>query len=132
MKDDIISGNVEKIRTDSHWFFGHFMDEIPEFKSSDFELKWGKHKAGDKKAGIGSNTKARTLTILIRGKIRITFPDNKKECLLEKEGDFAYWESGIKHSWEALEDSVALTVRWPSLPGDQKSILGDLNRSQGL
>jgi hypothetical protein len=24
------------------------------------------------------------------------------------------WGPGVDHSWEALEDSVVLTVRWPS------------------
>ena len=29
------------------------------------------------------------------------------------------WGRGVDHSWYAEEDSVVLTVRWPSVPGYQ-------------
>ena len=35
---------------------------------------------------------------------------------LEKEGDYAVWGPGIGHSWQAEEDSIVITVRWPSIP----------------
>jgi quercetin dioxygenase-like cupin family protein len=35
---------------------------------------------------------------------------------LEKEGDYAVWGPGIDHSWKAEEDSILITVRWPSIP----------------
>ncbi len=107
------------------------MDEIPEFKNSAFELKWATHKKGEKKSSIGINAKAKTLAILISGKIRYVFP--QKEHILAKQGDFVYWGAEVPHSWESIEDNtVTLSIRWPSAPGDQKSILGDLNRSQSL
>jgi hypothetical protein len=27
------------------------------------------------------------------------------------------WGEGVDHSWHAEEESVVLTVRWPSVPG---------------
>ena len=34
-----------------------------------------------------------------------------------EQGDYAVWGPGIDHSWEALADSVVITVRWPSSTG---------------
>jgi quercetin dioxygenase-like cupin family protein len=35
---------------------------------------------------------------------------------LERQGDYAVWGPGIDRSWKAEDDSVVITVRWPSLP----------------
>jgi hypothetical protein len=37
------------------------------------------------------------------------------EVLLARQGDYAMWGPGIDHHWSADEESVVLTVRWPSL-----------------
>jgi hypothetical protein len=34
---------------------------------------------------------------------------------LKDQGDYAIWGPGIDHSWQAEEDSIIITVRWPSL-----------------
>ncbi|SOD71201.1 hypothetical protein SAMN05892883_0766 [Jatrophihabitans sp. GAS493] len=34
---------------------------------------------------------------------------------LARQGDYATWGPGIDHSWQAEEDTVVVTVRWPSL-----------------
>jgi hypothetical protein len=43
------------------------------------------------------------------------FPD--RTVLLAEQGDYVVWSRGTDHSWLAEEDSVVLTVRWPSVPG---------------
>ncbi len=35
---------------------------------------------------------------------------------LRSEGDFVTWPSGVYHLWESPEDSLVITVRWPSKP----------------
>ncbi len=47
-----------------------------------------------------------------------TFGSNLTEGVvtLARQGDYAVWGPGIDHSWEALADSVVITVRWPSVP----------------
>jgi quercetin dioxygenase-like cupin family protein len=35
-------------------------------------------------------------------------------------GDYIWFDAGVAHVWEALEDSVSVVIRWPSIPGDQK------------
>ena len=34
---------------------------------------------------------------------------------LTREGDYAVWGPAIDHTWEALDDSVVVSVRWPSV-----------------
>jgi len=52
--------------------------------------------------------------ILVRGRFRLDL--SVASTTLEKEGDYAVWGPGIDHSWQAEEDSVVITVRWPSIP----------------
>jgi quercetin dioxygenase-like cupin family protein len=35
---------------------------------------------------------------------------------LSRRGDYVVWGPGIEHTWHAEEDSIMLTVRWPSAP----------------
>jgi hypothetical protein len=54
------------------------------------------------------------LLILVRGRFRLDL--SVASTTLEKEGDYAVWGPGIDHSWRAEEDSIVITVRWPSIP----------------
>ena len=101
------------------WVVGHFLDPDSPFKITDFELKWGNNPRGARKSVAGSNQIAQTLAILIRGKIQYDFPETNQTIILDKEGDYIYWSSGVSHKWEVLEDVLTFTLRWPSLPDDQ-------------
>jgi len=50
--------------------------------------------------------------LLVQGNFRIDLTETT--ITLEKQGDYAAWGPGIDHSWEAISDSVVVTVRWPS------------------
>jgi quercetin dioxygenase-like cupin family protein len=63
---------------------------------------------------------ATTLSILVKGRFRLQFPE--QEILLSREGDYALWLPGVPHYWSAEEDSVIVTVRWPSLSGDSSGV----------
>ena len=114
--ENIVQGNANDIRKSS-WFLGHFMD--PPLKDNDVEIKWAHHSKGEKKQKPGTNLKAKTISILAKGKFLVSFPEENREVLLEKEGDFVLVSPKIKHTWEALEDTLLISVRWPSIPGDQ-------------
>ena len=78
------------------------------------EVKWGLHKLGETRAEWGTNEHATTLSLLVRGTIRIFFPDDK-EVLLAEPGEYALWPPGVAHRWQIeQDDTVVLTVRWPS------------------
>ena len=121
----IISGNLNidaKNNPDKRgWFIGYFMDEGSPFKNNDFEVKWGVHPKGIIKPIAGTNMVAKSMTILIDGKVVIELPKNKKE-ILSKLGDYVFLDNGISHSSQALIDSITLTIRYPSIPDDQKII----------
>ena len=95
------------------WFLGHFVPESDvDLHSRDVEIKWGVHRRGETRAEWSPPSEARTVTLLIRGRFAVLFHDH--EILLEREGDFAYFGPGVAHSFRCDEDSLMLTVRWPS------------------
>src|SRR5437764_10896536 len=104
------------------WFIGHFIADDPLRKTADVEVKWGIHPKGQKNhGGFLSNRTAKTMSVLVSGNFRLWFRDGDtvEQIDLDAPGKYALWMPGVPHDWEALQDSVVLTVRWPSLPKDQ-------------
>ncbi len=116
---EIISGNLDK-QVAQHpkkngWVLGCFMDERPEFLSDEVELKWARHKKGDKKPGLKASSTAKTFTVLISGRFLVRYPELNEEVILSKLGDFVFYDaSETSHEAEALEDSLLFVVRYPS------------------
>lgn len=97
------------------WFFGHFNDDDPYLKNSNFALKWSKREKGyfcDFKK-IPKNDQ-RTITILIYGKVKLTY-ESGSELVLKNEGDFIYSRPRVPHQVTAIVDSLMLNIRWPSI-----------------
>jgi len=146
--EKIIQGNLNQNDPKRRgWFAGNFMDEDSPFKTDDFELQWRKLKAGEEKPNLGTQKVAKTMGILVYGKFEFNFPkENKldpakggasgrvcrkgrssaasnysgKKITLEKEGEFVFFDAGVAHSWKVIEDTLLVSIRWPSIPGDQK------------
>lgn len=113
----ISSGNIHnKPNGDRGWILGDFKDHhLPyPFFSTKFSVKWARLKKGAKKDSAKSDPDQHTLTILVVGKQRVDFPENEncKSYLLEKEGDYVFFEPGTSHSWEAIDDNLTITFRW--------------------
>ncbi|MFB9904254.1 hypothetical protein [Allokutzneria oryzae] len=68
---------------------------------------------GEKRPEWTSGDRRTTLALLVQGRFRIDLTDGS--VTLARQGDYVLWEAGIQHSWEALADSVIITVRWPSV-----------------
>ncbi|MCA1219761.1 signal peptidase I [Streptomyces sp. 8L] len=94
---------------------GHFKDPGDPRHSEDVEIKWGVHPRGDRRARWITGEERTALLVLISGRFRVELPD--RTVLLTRQGDYVVWGHGTDHSWHAEEESVVLTVRWPSLPG---------------
>lgn len=119
----LITGNlgeqVAKHPETKGWFLGSFMEKHSDFYSEDLELKWIRHEKGFHKPGFSSEHSIKTLTVLISGKYRVVFHDFHQEVVLEKLGDFLYYDSSqTTHDADALEDTLLLVIRWPSLKKD--------------
>jgi mannose-6-phosphate isomerase-like protein (cupin superfamily) len=111
-----IAGNVAGASKDTRgWILGHFMpgDDNP-LRTSELELKWYTHAKGETRSEWAPANSVKTLNILVRGHFVLLFPD--REIALEKEGDFVLFGPGTPHSFRSEQESLVLTVRWPSLP----------------
>lgn len=107
-------GNAADESTDHRgWLVGHFMDSDDVRLSKDVEIKWGVHSAGEERELWHEVEHRTTVLLLIRGRFRINL--GAGSYVLAKEGDYAMWGPGIGHSWQAEEDSLVITIRWPSL-----------------
>jgi mannose-6-phosphate isomerase-like protein (cupin superfamily) len=111
-----VSGNVAGASKDTRgWFLGHFMpgDGNP-LRTTELELKWYTHAKGETRSEWAPGSPVKTLNILVRGHFVLLFPD--REIVLEKEGDFVLFGPGVPHSFRSVQESLVLTVRWPSMP----------------
>lgn len=100
--------------TDRGWLLGHFRPAGDPRHSEDVEIKWGMHAPGEQRAQWVSGEKRSALLILISGRFRVELTG--RSVLLAKPGDYVVFH-GVDHSWRAEEESVLMTVRWPSVPG---------------
>ncbi|MGW5400689.1 signal peptidase I [Streptomyces sp. NPDC003952] len=100
---------------DRGWLLGHFKEPGDPRHSEDVEIKWGVHPKGEERAAWVHGESRTALQVLISGRFRLEFPG--RNVVLAEQGDYVVWGRGVDHSWYAEEDSVVLTVRWPSLPG---------------
>jgi hypothetical protein len=114
MTGDWHSGNAAEDGLETRgWILGRFIDPSKGVLSSkDVEVKWGIHPPGDKRPEWTADDQRTTLVLLIEGNFRIDLTE--ASVTLGKQGDYATWGPGIDHSWEALSESVVITVRWPS------------------
>lgn len=75
----------------------------------------GRAPRADERSQWGRGEKRTALLVLISGRFRVELPGCS--VLQEEHGDYVVWGCGVDHSWFAEEESVVLTVRWPSVPG---------------
>lgn len=114
------SGNASEIGAERRgWILGHFIDPAEGVLSSkNVEVKWGVHPAGERRAEWTSDDQRTTLLLMVQGNFRLDLTE--ASVTMAKQGDYVVWGPGIDHSWEAIEDSVVVTVRWPSSPGESR------------
>ena len=82
----------------------------------------GQASGGEQRSGWTTGEDRSTFVLLVSGKFRIDLTVGS--TTLKEQGDYITWGPGIDHSWQAEQDSVVITVRWPSIP--------DASTSNGL
>lgn len=116
MNDSVYVGNAGKdAALDKGWLLGHFKDAGDPRHSDAVEIKWGIHPRGDERQQWVRGEERTALLVLISGRFRVELPG--RSVLLAQQGDYVVWGRGVDHSWVAEEESVVLTVRWPSIAG---------------
>jgi hypothetical protein len=96
------------------WLVGHFLESEGGIRESpDVEIKWGVHPAGERRADMVTGDTRTTVLMLVSGRFEIEL--NGVSHMLRESGDYAMWGPGVDHVWQAYEDTVIITVRWPSV-----------------
>jgi hypothetical protein len=119
---------IDQIRG-TGWFVGQFVP--PDWglrHQTDVELKWAIHADGEQRRhGPEANGNATTISVLIHGVLRATFhiDGTPHVVTLQKEGDYVVFGPDVVHSWEALDDTVVLSVRFPSIEVGRAPELAD-------
>jgi hypothetical protein len=98
------------------WLLGHFIDAAdPGPRATEaLEVKWGIHPAGDTRSGWTAGDERTTMILLVEGQFRLDLTVGS--TTLKRQGDYVVWGPGIDHSWHAEQDSIVITIRWPSMP----------------
>jgi hypothetical protein len=112
--EEIYTGNATTDAAARGWLLGHFMPPGDPRNSDAVEIKWGVHPAGEQRQGWVTNDPRSILSVLISGRFRVDLPD--RSVTLARQGDYVVFH-GVNHTWQAEEESVVVSVRWPSLPG---------------
>jgi hypothetical protein len=122
MFDGVQRGNFRKENQQTpernQWVAGHFLPEDSPLCSKDVEVKWAYHKAGEQLDTLRAQRDGKTLSILVYGKCIARFPDQDKVVTLKEEGDYVFFDAGVYHTSEIPEDSLIISVRWPSVPNN--------------
>ena len=102
----------------SGWFVGQFVPAMLGLRhQTAVEVKWGIHPDGEKRPKAWASGHATTISILIRGCLRVTFhlEEGDRHLALEKEGDYVIFAPDAVHSWEAVGETIVVSVRFPSV-----------------
>jgi mannose-6-phosphate isomerase-like protein (cupin superfamily) len=99
------------------WLLGHFIQPDDDIRATEaVEVKWGIHPAGQERPDGWTVGETRsTVIILVSGRFRVDLAGGGGSVLADQ-GDYLVWGPGTDHIWRAEEDSVVVTVRWPSRP----------------
>lgn len=93
---------------------GHFLGPDAGIRTSeDVEIKWGMHPAGERRESMVTADVRTTVLMLVSGRFEIEL--DGVSHVLQESGDYAMWGPAVDHIWKAHEDTVIITVRWPSV-----------------
>src|SRR5690348_156564 len=102
----------------SGWFIGQFVPPALGLRhQTDVEIKWGVHPDGERRSHAWASSHATTISILIHGHLRVSFhsADTPRTVSLKQEGDYVIFEPDTVHSWEAVGDTLVVSIRFPSI-----------------
>jgi hypothetical protein len=103
---------------DSGWFVGQFVPhELGLRHQTDVEIKWALHPDGDKRPQPAADGNATTISVLIRGTFLLSFytGETPRIVKLAREGDYVVFGPDMVHSWEAIGETLVLSIRFPSI-----------------
>ncbi len=108
---------VDQVRN-TGWFVGQFVPaELGLRHQTAVEVKWGIHPDGEKRSHPWANGNATTISVLIQGALHVTFDVDGTQQLvtLRTQGDYVVFGPDVVHFWEAVGDTIVLSIRFPSV-----------------
>lgn len=111
------NATIDQVRA-SGWFVGQFVPpELGLRHQTAVEIKWGLHPDGDTRPQPWANGSATTISVLIRGTLLVSIyaDEGPRVIKLTKEGDYVVFGSDVVHSWEAVGETLVLSIRFPSV-----------------
>lgn len=107
---DIYFGNAKDDGKETRgWIIGDFIPHGIRH-SEKLEVKYGVHLKGESRSDWVTGEQRTSLFILQTGRLAMNFRD--RDVILEQPGDYVMWGPDTDHRWEALDDSIGITVRW--------------------
>jgi hypothetical protein len=104
------------------WFIGQFVArELGLRHQRALEIKWGWHPKGEQRARFAYSRVSTTVSLLVSGSfvVRLRIGGKTYEMSMSIPGDFIVFGPGVPHSWEALEECLVISIRFPSIDRDQ-------------
>ncbi len=124
MQGDLYVGNASTDQVHgTGWFIGQFIPmELGLRHQTAVEIKWGEHLDGEKRHRPWAQGQATTISILVRGTLNLKFHLNSgiEDLTLQRPGDYVIYGPSVVHSWEAKGETIALTIRFPSVPLNER------------
>jgi hypothetical protein len=125
-KDPFYFGNAKADQVPgTGWFVGQFIPaEFGLRHQTDVELKWGIHPDGEKRGHPWASGTSTTISVLIEGCLKVTFDVDgaEREVTLRTKGDYVAFGPEVVHSWEAVGDTIVLSVRFPSVEAGPRAV----------
>lgn len=97
--------------------------------TEDVEVKWFFHRAGQQREQWVTGETATTLCTLIRAEFRVHLSTGTYK--VAREGDFVMCAPSINHLWQADQESLVLSIRWPSRPSARQPAAAAHRSKQG-
>jgi len=119
----VVGSAVEDSAPYRGWLVGHFVNPADGAirRSEAVEIRWTPFPAGTERAEWVRGEVRTTIVLLVSGHFRILFSAAPHQVDLKRPGDYVMWGPGVDHKNVAIEDSVIVVVRWPSVAGQENS-----------
>ena len=111
-----------------------FLPNLGFRHQTELELKWGVHPDGEKRSHPWANQNGTTISVLIEGSLRVTFhiDGTTKEVTLRTKGDYLAFGPEVVHSWEAIGDTIVLSVRFPSVEVGSRAVAATIQEGKSV
>lgn len=93
------------------WIVGNFVSRETLRFAEGVEVKWRAHPAGEKTPDWKRQPDKQSIALLVSGRFRFEFRSGAGPYELNELGHYIAWRDEWDHKWEAITDSIVITIR---------------------